>query len=196
MSQPYDRYLQEILIDAETLQNRVAELARQINSDYAGTRNLLLVCILKGGVMFLADLVRRLTVPHSIDFMAISSYGDGVRESSIRTRPDESSGRVRIDMDLRQDIAEKHILVVEDIIDSGHTMQYILSLLETRQPASIRICTLLSKPSRRLVPIQLDYVGFEIPDKFVFGYGLDLDELFRNLPFVGVCKPNVRVGDD
>lgn len=187
MSQPYDRYLQEILIDAETLQNRVAELARQINSDYTGTRNLLLVCILKGGVMFLADLVRHLTVPHSIDFMAISSYGDGVRESS---------GRVRIDMDLRQDIAEKHILVVEDIIDSGHTMQYILSLLETRQPASIRICTLLSKPSRRLVPIQLDYVGFEIPDKFVFGYGLDLDELFRNLPFVGVCKPNVRVGDD
>jgi len=187
MSQPYERYLQEILIDSETLQNRVVELAASINEDYADTRKLLLVCILKGGVMFLADLVRHITVPHSIDFMAISSYGDGVRESS---------GRVRIDMDLRQDIADKHILIVEDIIDSGHTMQYILSLLETRQPASIRICTLLSKPSRRLVPVHLDYVGFEIPDKFVFGYGLDLDELYRNLPFVGVCKPDMQVGDD
>jgi hypoxanthine phosphoribosyltransferase len=129
--------------------------------------------------------MRHIDVPHSIDFMAISSYGDGVRESS---------GTVRIDMDLRQDIGKKHILVVEDIIDSGHTMEYITRLLNTRQPASIRICTLLSKPSRRLVPIKLDYVGFEIPDKFVFGYGLDLDEVFRNLPFVGVCKPNVRVG--
>jgi len=147
----------------------------------------LLICILKGGVLFLADLMRYIRVPHAIDFMAISSYGDGVRESS---------GRVRIEMDLNQDIAGKHILVVEDIIDSGHTMQYILSLLRTRNPASVRICTLLNKPSRRQVDVTLDYVGFDIPDKFVFGYGLDLDELFRNLPFVGVCKPGALVGED
>jgi len=146
MSQPYERYLQEILIDSETLQNRVVDLAASINEDYADTRRLLLVCILKGGVMFLADLVRHITVPHSIDFMAISSYGDGVRESS---------GRVRIDMDLRQDIADKHILIVEDIIDSGHTMQYILSLLETPiPPASGSAPCQHAQP--RLVPVHLD----------------------------------------
>lgn len=137
--------------------------------------------------MFLTDLMRQIDIPHAIDFLAISSYGDGIRESS---------GRVRIDMDLRQDIADKHVLIVEDIIDSGHTMQYILSLFATRKPASVRICTLLSKPSRRQVEIPLDYVGFEIPDKFVFGYGLDLDEVFRNLPFVGVCKPGSQYGAD
>jgi hypoxanthine phosphoribosyltransferase len=187
MTHPYTPYLQEILIDTDTLQTRVRELGEQISQDYAETKDLLLVCILKGGVMFLVDLARHIEVPHSIEFMAISSYGDGVRESS---------GTVRIEMDLRQDIADKHILIVEDIIDSGHTLQYILKLLETRKPASLRICTLLSKPSRRQVPIQLDYVGFEIPDKFVFGYGLDLDEVFRNLPFVGVCKSDAKFGAD
>ncbi|NDJ77358.1 MAG: hypoxanthine phosphoribosyltransferase [Chloroflexi bacterium] len=186
MSQPYEQYLQETLIDSDTLQARIRELAHEINTDYASSQNVLLVCILKGGVMFLTDLMRHITVPHGIDFMAISSYGDGVRESS---------GRVRIEMDLRQDIAGKHLLIVEDIIDSGHTMQYILSLLETRQPDSIRICTLLSKPSRRQIELDVDYVGFEIPDKFVFGYGLDLDEYFRNLPFIGVCKPDITVGE-
>jgi hypoxanthine phosphoribosyltransferase len=186
MTHPYERYLQEILIDSDTLQARIRELGQQITNDYAKANNLLLVCILKGGVMFLGDLMRQIDVPHSIDFMSISSYGGGVRESS---------GRVRIDMDLRQDIAGKNILIVEDIIDSGHTMNYILQLLNTRNPTSIRICTLLSKPSRRQVPIQLDYVGFEIPDKFVFGYGLDLDEIFRNLPFVAVCKVDAFVGD-
>jgi hypoxanthine phosphoribosyltransferase len=186
MAHPYEPYLQEILIDPDSLQKRVSELAAQINTDYTGVPNLLLVCVLKGGIMFLTDLMRQLEVPHSIDFMAISSYGGGVRESS---------GRVRIDMDLRQDIGHKNILIVEDIIDSGYTMQYILELLETRKPASIRICTLLSKPSRRQVPVRLDYVGFEIPDKFVFGYGLDLDEIFRNLPFIGVCKPDVQIED-
>ena len=185
MSQPYEPYLQEVLIDADTLQRRIRELGQQISAEYADKNSILLVCVLKGGVMFLTDLMRQIAVPHSIDFMALSSYGDGVRESF---------GRVRIDMDLRQDIGGKHIIVVEDIIDSGHTMQYILSLLATRNPASIRICTLLSKPSRRQVEIKLDYVGFEIPDKFVFGYGLDLDEVFRNLPFVAVCKPDVRFG--
>lgn len=187
MIQPYEQYLQEVLIDSDVLQTRVREMGKQISADYAGVPNLLLVCILKGGVMFLADLMRHISVPHGIDFMAISSYGDGIRESS---------GRVRIEMDLQRDIAGKHILVVEDIIDSGFTMQYIVQLLNTRNPTSIRICTLLSKPSRRKVDIHLDYVGFEIPDKFVFGYGLDLDEVFRNLPFVGVCKPDVQVGED
>lgn len=182
MKHNYDHYLDEILIDSETLQSRIRDLGKQISVDYANVDNLQLVCILKGGIMFLTDLMRHIEIPHTIDFMAISSYGDGVRESS---------GRVRIDMDLRDDIAGKHILIVEDIIDSGHTLQYILNLLETREPASIRVCSLLSKPSRRQVPIALDYVGFEIPDKFVFGYGLDLDEVFRNLPFVGVVKPGI-----
>lgn len=186
MTQTYDEYLDEILIDTKTLQTRIRELADQISTDYANSDELLLVCVLKGGVMFLTDLMRHITVPHGIDFMAIASYGDGARESS---------GRVRIDMDLRQDIAGKHILIVEDIIDSGHTLQYILSLLETRDPASVRVCSLLSKPSRRQVDIDIDYIGFEIPDKFVFGYGLDLDEVFRNLPFVGVVKPGMVYGE-
>ncbi len=184
MSKPYERYLQEILIDSDRVQARVAELGRQISADYANVRPVLLICVLKGGVMFLTDLMRHLDFPHSVDFMAIASYGSGVRETS---------GRVRIDMDLRQDIAGKHVIIVEDIVDSGHTLQYILNILATRDPASVKICTLLSKPSRRQVHIDLDYVGFEIPDKFVFGYGLDLDEYYRNLPFIGVCKPDVQV---
>ncbi len=187
MTHPYERYLQEVLIDEDTLQARIRELGAQITQDYANKKPLLLVCILKGGVMFMTDLMRYIDVPHQIDFMSISSYGDGARETS---------GRVRIDLDLRQDIAGKHILIVEDIIDSGFTLQYILNLLGTRHPASIQICTLLSKPSRRKVPIQLGYIGFEIPDKFVFGYGLDLDELFRNLPFVAVCNPSAYAGED
>lgn len=184
MTAPYERYLHEILIPEDVLQARIHELGEQITHDYAGSSNLLLICILKGGVLFLADLMRCIQVPHAIDFLAISSYGDGVRESS---------GRVRIDMDLNEDVAGKNLLIVEDIIDSGHTMQYILSLLSTRKPASVRICTLLNKPSRRSVDIKLDYVGFDIPDKFVFGYGLDLDGIFRNLPFIGVCKPGVSI---
>ncbi len=180
MSLPYKKYLQEILIDSDTLQARILELGQQISDDYADKQDLLLICVLKGGVMFLTDLMRHITIPHSIDFMAISSYGSGVRESS---------GRVRIDMDLTHDIAGTHVIIVEDIIDSGHTMQYILSMLATRKPASLKICSLLSKPSRREVEVAIDYLGFEIPNKFVFGYGLDLDEKFRNLPFIGVCKP-------
>jgi hypoxanthine phosphoribosyltransferase len=187
MNFPYERYLQEILIDSDALQVRVQELGQRISEDYADRNNLLLICVLKGGVMFLSDLMRQITIPHSIDFMAISSYGSGVRESS---------GRVRIDMDLTHDIAGKHVIIVEDIIDSGHTMQYIMSLLATRQPASLRVCALLSKPSRREVEIIIDYLGFEIPNKFVFGYGLDLDEKYRNLTFIGVCKPDSLDGDE
>jgi hypoxanthine phosphoribosyltransferase len=187
MSLPYEKYLQEILIDSDTLQTRVRELGQQITEDYADKHNILLICVLKGGVMFLSDLIRHITPPHSIDFLAISSYGSGVRESS---------GRVRIDMDLTYDIAGKHVIIVEDIIDSGHTMQYILSLLATRKPASLKICSLLSKPSRREVEVTIDYLGFEIPNKFVFGYGLDLDEKYRNLTFIAVCNPDALAGDE
>lgn len=172
-------YLAEILIPAERVQARVAELGAQIDADYAG-RDLLLVCILKGGVMFLVDLTRYLTIPHAIDFMAVSSYGAGVREST---------GVVRIQMDLETNITGRHVLVVEDIIDSGRTLDYITRLLRTRLPASLRVCTLLDKTERREVPVPLDYVGFQIPNKFVFGYGLDLDEKYRNLPFIGVADP-------
>lgn len=187
MSLPYEKYLQEILIDSDTLQVRICELGQQIDQDYADKENLLLICVLKGGVMFLTDLMRHITLPHSIDFMAISSYGSGIRESS---------GRVRIDMDLTHDIAGMHAIIVEDIIDSGNTMRYILNMLEARQPASLKICSLLSKPSRREVGITIDYLGFEIPNKFVFGYGLDLDEKFRNLPFIGVCRLDAQAGDE
>jgi hypoxanthine phosphoribosyltransferase len=177
MREAYKKYLQETLIDSDTLQRRVAELGQQISLDYADQENLLLICILKGGVMFLSDLTRHIDVPHEIDFMAVSSYGVGLRESSKN---------VRIDMDLSTGLADKHVLIVEDIIDSGHTLQFVIKMLNARHPASLRLCTLLNKASRREVEIPIDYVGFEIEDKFVFGYGLDLDEKFRNLPFIGV----------
>ncbi|HLY25577.1 MAG TPA: hypoxanthine phosphoribosyltransferase [Aggregatilineales bacterium] len=182
MSIPYEHLLQEILIDEKTLQNRIAELGAQISRDYAGMKHLLFVCVLKGGVMFLTDLTRHIDVPHAIDFMAVSSYGKHARETT---------GVVRIDMDLRQDIQGRHLVLVEDIVDSGHTLAYLRGLLMARKPASIKICTLLSKPSRRQVDVPIDYLGFDIPDKFVFGYGLDLDELYRNLPFVAVARAGV-----
>ena len=168
----------EILITKETLCARISELGTQISRDYAG-QDLLLVCVLKGGVMFLTDLMKQITIPHSIDFMAISSYGTGVRKSS---------GIVRILMDLSADITGRNVLIVEDIIDTGHTLDYLLDLLRTRDPASLRVCCLLDKPSRREVPIQVDYLGFSIPDKYVFGYGLDLDQLYRNLPLIATLK--------
>jgi hypoxanthine phosphoribosyltransferase len=174
-------YLHEVLIPAAGLQARIADLGREISADYAG-KTPLLVCILRGGVMFLTDLMRQLSVPHAVDFMAVSSYGSGARESS---------GSVRIMMDLTTDIEGCDVLIVEDIIDTGHTMHYILQVLQARGPASVKICTLLNKAERREVDVPIDYVGFDIPNKFVFGYGLDLDELFRNLPFVGVVKPGV-----
>jgi len=170
--------LDHILIDETTLQRRVAELGQAVSADYQG-QDLMLVCVLKGGVAFLTDLMRRITVPHEIDFMAISSYG------GQRT---ESSGVVRILMDLHADIAGRHVLLVEDIVDSGRTMEYLLRALQARNPASLRVCTLLNKPCRRVVDVPLDYIGFDIPDDFVLGYGLDFDEKYRNLPFVGVLK--------
>jgi len=184
MSQPYDKYLQEILIDETRLQTRVAELGREVSADYDGCEDLLLICILKGGVMFLTDLMRHITVPHEIDFLAVSSYGKGGRSSS---------GNVRIDMDLSEGVTGKHILIVEDIVDSGHTLRFVMDVLEARQPASLRLCALLNKASRREVDIPVHYTGFVIENKFVFGYGLDLDEKFRNLPFIGVVNQDVLV---
>lgn len=177
MIHPYSPYLAEILLDSETVQARVQELGDKITQFYQDSPNLLLVCVLKGGVMFLTDLMRHVDVSHTIDFMAVSSYGSGARRSS---------GYVRIVMDLERDISGMDVLLVEDIIDSGHTLSYIMGQLKARNPRSLRICSLLSKPSRREVDIEIDFLGFEIPDKFVFGYGLDLDEKFRNLPFIGV----------
>jgi hypoxanthine phosphoribosyltransferase len=168
----------QILVDAATLQQRVAELGQAISSDYQG-KDLVLICVLKGGIVFLTDLMRQITVPHAIDFMAISSYGVGQRESS---------GVVRILMDLGTSIEGRHVLVIEDIVDSGRTMDYLLRSLWARNPASLRVCTLLSKPNRRVIDVPLDYVGFDIPDQFVLGYGLDFDEKYRNLPYVGVAK--------
>ncbi|MEW5828980.1 MAG: hypoxanthine phosphoribosyltransferase [Chloroflexota bacterium] len=173
----YQDILAETLIDQETLQKRVAELGDQLSRDYAESQDLVLICILRGGMVFLVDLMRHITVPHQVDFMAISSYGAGARETS---------GHVRLTLDLNTDIRDKDVLLVEDIIDSGHTISYVLEFLRTRQPRSLKICTLLDKEERREVDVLIDYCGFTIPNKFVFGYGLDLDEYYRNLPFVGV----------
>jgi hypoxanthine phosphoribosyltransferase len=178
---PYDKYLQEILIDEQTLQKRVGELGAQISADYAENDDLVLICILKGGVMFLVDLSRHIEIPHEVDFLAVSSYGKGVRETT---------GNVRIDMDLGTNVTNRHVLIVEDIIDSGETLRFVMDVMLARRPASLKLCTLLNKPSRRRVEIPIDYVGFEIENKFVFGYGLDLDEKFRNLRFVGVVNLN------
>jgi len=176
-----DHILLEVLVSAEQLQERVGALGAQISSDYAG-QDLLLLCILRGGVVFLADLMRHIDIPHAIDFMAISSYGVGARTSS---------GNVRISLDLQQNIENRHVLVVEDIVDTGHTLAAVIELLATRRPASLKICTLLDKSERREVEVPIHYVGFDIPNKYVFGYGLDVDELYRNLPFIGVVKPDV-----
>jgi len=170
----------EILITEEELQARVAELGKAISNDYRG-KDLLLVCILRGAVVFLSDLMRHITIPHEIDFMAVSSYGAAT----------ETSGIVRILKDLETSIEGRNVLIVEDIVDTGLTLDYIISNLKTRRPASLRTCVLLNKSERRLVDVPLDYVGFDIPNKFVVGYGLDYGEKYRNLPFIGVLKPEL-----
>jgi hypoxanthine phosphoribosyltransferase len=174
--QNYKDVMSEILIDEKTLKNRVRDLGQQISRDYAG-QELLLICVLRGGVIFLVDLMRQITVPHGVDFMAISSYGVGERSTT---------GNVRLTLDLQTNIEGKHVLLVEDIVDSGRTISHVLELLSTRSPKSLRVCALLDKASRREVEVPIDYRGFDIDDKFVFGYGLDLDELYRNLPFIAV----------
>jgi hypoxanthine phosphoribosyltransferase len=173
----YTYYLLEILITEKDLQKRIAELGTEISRDYKHSEDLLLVCILRGAVIFLTDLSRKITVPHALDFMAISSYGVGNRSSS---------GVVRITMDLTTNITNKDVLIVEDIIDSGNTLSYVLEMLSTRKPKSLNVCALLDKSERREVDVPIRYVGFKIPNKFVYGYGLDLDEYYRNLPFIGV----------
>ena len=170
----------EVLIERDALQHRIGELGDEISSDYAG-RDLLLVGVLKGAVFFMADLMRNLTIPCEIDFMAISSYGDAT----------DSSGVVRILKDLDINIEGRDVLVVEDIIDSGLTLSYLMRNLEARDPSSLEICALLTKPDRREIEVPVRYVGFEIPNRFVIGYGLDFAERYRNLPYVGILDPEL-----
>ena len=169
-----------VLLSEDEIREKVRELGGKITADYKNS-NLMLVTVLKGAVVFLADLMRQIDVPAEIDFMVVSSYGSGVK----------SSGVEKIVKDLDVPLAGKDILIVEDILDSGLTLSYIKELLESRGPRSIRIATLLDKPSRRKVDLQADYIGFSVPDEFVIGYGLDYDEKYRNLPYIGILKPEV-----
>ena len=171
----------EVLLTEEEIQARIAELGAQVSADYAG-RRLTLVSVLKGSLPFMADLMRQITIPVRIDLMEVSSYGGASTESS---------GLVRILKDLSASIAGEDVLLVEDIIDTGLTLNYLLRYLHDKGPASIRICCLLDKPARRLAPIEIDYRGFTIPDRFVIGYGLDYGERYRNLPYIGVLRPSV-----
>ena len=170
----------EILVDEETLRARVAELGAEVSADYRG-RDLLLIGVLKGAVFFMADLMRHLTIPCEVDFMAISSYGDST----------DSSGIVRILKDLDINIEGRDVLVVEDIIDSGLTLSYLMRNLESREPATLEVCALLTKPARRQIDVPVRYIGFEIPDRFVVGYGLDFAERYRNLSYVAVMSQDL-----
>ena len=170
----------KVLLTQEELREKVKELGRQITQDYQG-KNLMIVTVLKGAVVFLADLMREIDVPAEIDFMVVSSYGAGTK----------SSGVVKIVKDLDVPLKDKDLLIVEDILDSGMTLSYLKELLEGREPRSIRIATLLDKPARRKVDLKADYIGYSVPDEFVVGYGLDYDEKYRNLPYIGILKPEV-----
>ena len=163
-----------VMIDEETVEKKVREMAAQISREYEG-KTLHLICILKGSVFFACELAKRITVPVTLDFMSASSYGDGT----------QSCGRVKIVKDLDESLEGRDVLVVEDIIDSGRTLSYLLQVLQLRRPASLRLCTLLDKPERRVSPVKVDYTGFEIPDEFVVGYGLDYAQRYRNRPYMG-----------
>lgn len=178
-----DSDIQEILFTEEQLKNRVNEIARQIETDYAG-QEIMLVSVLRGSFIFMADLCRAIRLPCTLDFMSVSSYGGGT----------SSTGQVQITKDLSEDIAGRNLIVVEDILDSGNTLSYLLKILEHRRPASVRLCALLDKPERRTRPVDLHYCGFTIPDAFVVGYGLDYAEKYRNLPYVGILKPEIYGG--
>lgn len=178
--QPLADDLVKVLLDEETIRRRVRELGRILDSEYAG-QDLVLVSVLKGSVVFMSDLMRAISIPHEIDFMATSSYGGGT----------SSSGVVRILKDLNVSIEGRNVILVEDIIDSGQTLSYLARILQERQPAGLRIMTLLDKPERREVPIHVDWIGFSIPNEFVVGYGLDYDEVYRNLPYIGILKPSI-----
>lgn len=172
--------IKTVLISEEALQAKVAELGAQISKDYQG-KNLVLVSILKGSVVFMADLMRAVSIPCSIDFMVVSSYGSGTM----------TTGLVKIIKDLDEDLSGKDVLIVEDILDTGVTLSNLVPMLKMRNPNSVKICTILDKPSRRKADVQPDYEGFQVPDEFVVGYGLDYDEKYRNLPYIGVLKPEV-----
>lgn len=180
----FDNDIQEVLFSEEQLKNRVREIAQQITADYQG-KEIMLISVLRGSFVFMADLCRAIDLPCTLDFMAVSSYGKGTK----------SSGQVQITKDLSEDISDRHIIVVEDILDSGNTLSYLLKILENRHPASIRLCTLLDKPDRRVKPVEVHYSGFTIPDAFVVGYGLDYAEKYRNLPYIGILKPRVYGGE-
>ena len=176
----YETFLEKVLISEEQLDNRITAIAKKINDDYKG-KTPLIVGVLKGSIIFFSDLIRKIEENIEIDFIAISSYGSGSK----------SSGEVRMIKDLDKKIEGKDVIIVEDIVDSGYTMRYLKNLLSARNPASIRICTLLDKPLRRETEVKVDYVGFEVENEFVIGYGLDYDGLYRNLPFVGILKRSV-----
>lgn len=167
----------EVMISEEEVNRRIRELGEQISRDYAG-RQIHLICVLRGGSFFMCELAKRITVPVSLDFMSVSSYGGDTK----------SSGVVKIVKDLDDSIRDKEVLVVEDIIDSGRTLSYLMAMLQDRGPKSLHLCTLLDKPDRRVIDVDVDYTGFQIPDEFVVGYGLDYDQKYRNLPYIGVVK--------
>ena len=178
-----EKDIESVLFSAEQLKQRVREIATEIEKDYAG-KEIMLISVLRGSFVFMADLCRAIDLPCTIDFMSVSSYGKSTT----------SSGQVQITKDLSEDISGRHVIVIEDILDSGNTLSYLLRLLEHRHPASIRLCTLLDKPDRRTKPVQVHYSGFTIPDAFVVGYGLDYAEKYRNLPYIGILKPEVYGG--
>lgn len=167
----------KVLLTEEEVDKRIQEIGDQISKDYAG-KQVHLVCVLRGGVFFLCELAKRITVPVSLDFMSVSSYGGDTK----------SSGVVKIVKDLDDSLKDKDVIVVEDIVDSGRTLSYLLEMLRDRGPASLRLCTLLDKPDRRVVDVNVDYTGFQIPDEFVVGYGLDYDQKYRNLPYIGIVE--------
>ncbi len=185
--QDYIEFVDEILVDAAGIEARVRELGQQISRDYAG-QDLLIVCLLRGGMTFTADLTRFITINHELDCMSLSSYGTGHYSSS---------GNVRVNLDLMTNIENRHVLLVEDIVDSGRTLAHVLMMLKTRDPKSVRVCVLLDKKMRREVEVFADYVGFDVPDKYIFGYGIDIDEHYRHLPFIATAdlkkykKPSV-----
>ena len=167
----------EVLLTEAEVDKRIQEIGDQISKDYAG-KQVHLVCVLKGGSFFMCELAKRISVPVSLDFMSVSSYGSETK----------SSGVVRIVKDLDEPLKDKHVIVIEDIVDSGRTLSYLLDMLQSRGPADVKLCTLLDKPDRRVVDVKVDYTGFEIPDEFVVGYGLDYDQKYRNLPYIGMVK--------
>ena len=176
--------IQEVLFSEQQLADKVAELGARISADYEG-KNPLVVSVLKGSYVFMADLTRKITIPCNVDFMAVSSYGAGTK----------TTGEVQIIKDIGSKIDGRHLIIVEDILDSGVTLSFLMKILKARGAASIRLCTLLSKPERRKVDVPIDYLGFEIPDAFVVGYGLDYAEKYRNLPYIGILTPSVYGGE-